>query len=426
MPPQNAPQCMTNTKKRIKIANSLHKLPNELLSKVLIPLSLPNIKNLSKLRGLQHKITSNYVLWHSKCMLSNVSTRRVERSDGYFAAYKQYCRIRRCWMNGHMESRTVFSTNQPDITHVQCNDRYIVVSSDDQSIKIFDVDGNLRRNLVGHFGGVWTFQWHKDVIVSGSTDKSIRVWDFVTGWPLRHLKGHRSTVRCLRVYKDYIVSGARDSTVKVWNMDGVLLHTLRGHGESVRCIDVCHTMLVSGSYDGTVILWDYPKGTMVRRLKSHLLRVYAVLIGRNHIISGGQDTFIHVSDMKGQFVTTLHAHRSIVAWLELTSDPVQRIDHLLVSAGADGHICIWDLRTGTLRSKIVESMPITTIALKNECLFVGVHSRVKVYDLRDAQFKRTLIDNLSSVYKVYCTESRVVVGCKRNTCAEIAVFTYDM
>lgn len=417
---------MAGLKKRIKTTNSLYKLPNELLSNILIQLPLRKIKNLSKVQHLKETIINNFLLWHKKCLLNCVNLRRIENRGEYFDALRLYCQTRKCWMKGLQEKRKVFKTNQPDITHIQCNNHYIVVSSDDQSIKIFDMNGNLKKNLVGHFGGVWTFQWHRNTIVSGSTDKSIRIWDFLTGWPLKHLKGHKSTVRCLKVYKDFIVSGARDSTVKVWNMDGILLHTLKGHAESVRCIDLYHSSLVSGSYDGTVILWNYIKGRMVKKLKSHLLRVYSVVIGRNHIISGGQDTMIHVSDTNGNFLLTLQAHRSIVAWLELTFDNVHKVDNLLISAGADGHICVWDLHTGSLKHKIVENSPITTISVKNECILVGLQNKVKIYDLKTTEFKRTLIENLSSVYKIFCTDRKIIVGCNRNLNAEIAVFSYDI
>lgn len=53
-----------------------------------------------------------------------------------------------------------------------------------------------------------------DLIVSGSTDRTIRVWDIATGTCLHTLYGHTSTVRCLALHGDIIVSGSRDATVR--------------------------------------------------------------------------------------------------------------------------------------------------------------------------------------------------------------------
>ena len=53
-----------------------------------------------------------------------------------------------------------------------------------------------------------------DLIVSGSTDRTIRVWNIATGACQHILYGHTSTVRCLALHSDIVVSGSRDATVR--------------------------------------------------------------------------------------------------------------------------------------------------------------------------------------------------------------------
>ena len=53
-----------------------------------------------------------------------------------------------------------------------------------------------------------------DLIVSGSTDRTIRVWNISTGICQHILYGHTSTVRCLALHGDIVVSGSRDATVR--------------------------------------------------------------------------------------------------------------------------------------------------------------------------------------------------------------------
>lgn len=69
------------------------------------------------------------------------------------------------------------------------------------------------HTLVGHQGGVWCCAVQDDHIVSGSTDRTLRVWRLSSGEWLRTLSGHASTVRCVRIFGNHIVSGSRDSTV---------------------------------------------------------------------------------------------------------------------------------------------------------------------------------------------------------------------
>ncbi len=70
------------------------------------------------------------------------------------------------------------------------------------------------QTLIGHNGGVWCSEMTDDLIVSGSTDRTIRVWNINTGVCQHVLYGHTSTVRCLALHGDIVVSGSRDATVR--------------------------------------------------------------------------------------------------------------------------------------------------------------------------------------------------------------------
>ena len=62
----------------------------------------------------------------------------------------------------------------------------------------------------------------RDVIVSGSDDRTVRVWDAVTGTRLgAPLAGHDGAVSAVAIGRagdrDVIVSGSDDKTVRVWD-----------------------------------------------------------------------------------------------------------------------------------------------------------------------------------------------------------------
>jgi F-box and WD-40 domain protein CDC4 len=119
------------------------------------------------------------------------------------------------------------------VTCLQFDRDKIVSASDDHSINVYStVDGKLRKKLVGHDGGVWALQYRGHALVTGSTDRSLRVWDLDTLRLTHVFAGHTSTVRCLQIvepvldpktgayYPPYpvIVTGSRDHTLRVWKL----------------------------------------------------------------------------------------------------------------------------------------------------------------------------------------------------------------
>lgn len=113
----------------------------------------------------------------------------------------------------------------------------IMTGSDDTTINVYDAQtGALCKIFQGHDSGIWCLQRDGDILVTQSTDQSIRVWSIATGKCLHLLQGHTMTVRCLAILKPVqvgvavdgspfmmpeqplIVSGSRDSTLRVWKL----------------------------------------------------------------------------------------------------------------------------------------------------------------------------------------------------------------
>jgi WD40 repeat protein len=98
-------------------------------------------------------------------------------------------------------------------------------------------------------------------IVSGSWDKTVRIWDAESGAELACLRGHRYGVMSV-AFDDAgrrIVSGSWDKTVRIWDAEsGAELACLRGHENAVKSVafDNGGRRVVSGSVDNTIRVWD--------------------------------------------------------------------------------------------------------------------------------------------------------------------------
>jgi len=78
------------------------------------------------------------------------------------------------------------------------------------------------RTLRGHTAAVFSVALSADgqTLVSGSLDKTIKVWNLSTGKEIRTLTGHTDAIWSVVLSADgrTLVSGSLDQTIKVWNL----------------------------------------------------------------------------------------------------------------------------------------------------------------------------------------------------------------
>ena len=115
---------------------------------------------------------------------------------------------------------------------------------------------------LGHLNSVNSVAISPDhkTLVSGSTDKTIKIWELGTGKLLRTLSGHSSSVYAVAISPDgqTLVSGSSDKTIKIWELrTGKLLRTLPNDSDSVNSVAISTDgqTLVSGSKDKNIKIW---------------------------------------------------------------------------------------------------------------------------------------------------------------------------
>lgn len=321
---------------------------------------------------------------------------------GYKRIYQRHLRIQSNWQHNRAHRMQLAGHSSHVVTCLQFDEDKIITASDDQTANLYDIrTGRLVRTFYGHEGGVWALQYVGNTLVTGATDRTIRVWDIDTGICRHVFHGHSGTVRCLTIVmpiknpstgryepqQPLIVSGSRDHSVRVWDLPQstdittttttissvqhkedattsttnndpyrlrrsrikekrgsamsrvfrhiphdetaaaivpdtadlpmtttttsssssssssektIHVHVLLGHRDAVRALAAHGNTLVSGSYDGSVRIWHLEQGRCLHQLSGHTSKVYSVVIDpkRNRCISGSMDSYVRIWNME--------------------------------------------------------------------------------------------------------------------------------
>ncbi len=105
-----------------------------------------------------------------------------------------------------------------------------------------------------------------DSLVSGGSDKLVKVWDVASGALLMALSGHSDSVKSVQITPDcqFAISGSKDKTIKIWNLaTQSCVGTLEGHQSDIDSIALSpdgSVLASTGFNDHTVRIWDWQAG----------------------------------------------------------------------------------------------------------------------------------------------------------------------
>lgn len=119
--------------------------------------------------------------------------------------------------------------------------------------------------------------------------------------PMHPEEAHEECIYTIQHFGNFLVSGSRDRTLRIWYLDSQRLvrPPLRAHNGSVLCLqfdaDPEEDLIVSGSSDATVILWKFSTGQMIQRLrKAHRESVLNVRFDKRVLVTCSKDKTIKI------------------------------------------------------------------------------------------------------------------------------------
>jgi len=233
-------------------------------------------------------------------------------------------------------------------------------------IEIWDLAAHRRKTtLEGHHSDVNSIVFSSDghLLVSGSKDQTVRIWDTDTGRTIRVLRHHRRPVTAVAFSPDYaILATSSARTIKLLNRDDWSLRTVfryPGHGITSFAFAPEGGTLASAGADGSVRIWDIAAGQLSETIRGHADDVTSVAFSPDGqwLLTGSADHTARIwdvrkhlrqpeLDVRGSLWNRI-AISSTGKSLVLASSALVKQEDKVVA----GEIVLYDLPTGTVRKR---------------------------------------------------------------------------
>ncbi|KAG5559046.1 hypothetical protein RHGRI_008836 [Rhododendron griersonianum] len=199
----------------------------------------------------------------------------------------------------------------------------------------------------------------RTLIVTGSKDNSIRLWEAESTRCIGVGLGHMEAVGAVAFSKkrrNFVVSGSSDRTLKVWSLDSLsddmeqstnlkAKAVVAAHDKDINSLAIApnDSFVCSGSQDRTACVWRLPDLVSVVVLRGHKRGIWSVEfspVDQCVITASGDKTIKIWAISDGSCLKTFEGHTSSVYRASFLTRGTQ-----FVSCGADGLVKLWTVQT---------------------------------------------------------------------------------
>ncbi|XP_062227457.1 protein TORMOZ EMBRYO DEFECTIVE-like [Phragmites australis] len=252
-----------------------------------------------------------------------------------------------------------------DLKFVGEEEQYLAVATNLEQVRVYDVALMLCSYvLAGHTEIVVCLDTcasasGKTLVVTGSKDNTVRLWDTERRSCIGIGKGHLGAVGSVafsKKSKNFFISGSSDRTIKIWSWDDTLgdagdevslkaKAVVAAHDKDINSLAVSPNdgLVCSGSEDRTACIWKLPNLVSSVVLKGHKRGIWSVEfspIEQCVITSSGDRTIKIWAVADGSCLKTFEGHISSVLRASFLSHGTQ-----FVSCGSDGLVKLWTIKT---------------------------------------------------------------------------------
>ncbi|KAL4472028.1 hypothetical protein ABPG72_007077 [Tetrahymena utriculariae] len=207
-------------------------------------------------------------------------------------------------------------------------------------------------NKKGHTHSINSLSYSSDgsFLVTGSWDKSFKIWDAKQGFELlKTIKQHSDPINCVDFSKDgkYLISASIDKTCKIWDLkDNFKLKATIKNSDSIQsAVFSCDSKYLALSFwDDTVRVYDVlNEFSLLKEIQNHSKQVNSVSFSSDgkYLASTSDDKTIKIYDLLKdyQLLHNINAHTKAV-----TASKFSQNNTDLASVSKDQTCKIWDVQ----------------------------------------------------------------------------------
>ncbi|KAH0366381.1 WD40 repeat-like protein, partial [Aureobasidium melanogenum] len=247
--------------------------------------------------------------------------------------------------------------------------QYLLTGSTDRQIRLFNPATGLEVQKYSAHG----YEVHdlsvaqdNDRFISVGGDKTVFLWDVATHQTLRRWSGHAGRINTCAFAGEgdsLVVTGSFDSTVKIWDCkqrSEKPIMTLSEAKDAVSSVSVSGAEIMAGSVDGRARCYDVRMGVIDQDVLGHPITSVTSTVNNDSYLASTLDSTLRLMDKRDGKLLQAFRHPDFKNENYRLRSTLAAGDSLAISGSEDGHIYVWDLLTGNLNHKLKHSNPALT------------------------------------------------------------------